>query len=67
MNDINYRYILDNYRFKVPQANADKNEFETKFNNFKVKFVFNEDEIIEEPVAKKIVDFLNSVRLYEGW
>ena len=67
MNDINYKYVLDNYRFRVPQANAEKNEFETKFDNFKVKFIFNDDKIIDETVAKKIVDFLKNIRQYEGW
>ena len=60
MNDINYKYVLDNYKFRVPQVNAEKNEFETKFDNFKVKFIFNDDEIIDETVAKKIVDFLKN-------
>lgn len=62
---IEYKHILDNYPFRVPQK-CTKDEYMTSFDNFNITFSFK-NKLINEEEANIIVSFLKKMRrLKEG-
>ena len=57
---IGYKYLLDNYRFRVPKEDT-KDEYSTSFNDFDITFSFK-NKLINEEAAKAIVSFLKKMR-----
>ena len=61
---IEYKYILDNYPFRVPQKGT-KDEYSTSFDDFDITFSFK-NKLINEESAKIIVSFLKKLRDPKG-
>ena len=61
---IKYKYILDNYPFRVPKEGT-KDEYSTSFNDFDITFSFK-NKLINEESAKIIVSFLKKLRDPKG-
>ena len=57
---IEYKYILDNYRFRVPKEGT-KDEYSTQFSDFDITFSFK-NKLINEKAAKAIVSFLKKLK-----
>lgn len=57
---IQYKYILDNHPFRLPQKGT-KDEYCTSFKDFNITFSFK-GKMIDENTAKAIVKFLKEIR-----
>lgn len=57
---IEYKYILDNYRFMVPKEGT-KDEYSTPFDDFDITFSFK-NKLINGEAAKTFVSFLKKLK-----
>jgi hypothetical protein len=55
---VSYKYILDNFGFRVPQ---NKNEYTTSFEDFNITISFKNEEI-NPIIAKRLVKALKEIK-----